>query len=379
MDNCKECGKIILSDYRFCPRCGLSIFGDAPKGRDSNDGNEPEGDAASRFFSLARELSEAANIDALLKKIGGAIEEILCAERSSILLLDETGENLYFKTATGEDILKTLRLPIGKGIAGWIAQHRESLLVNDPYSDERFSPETDKKTGFRTKSIAGVPMIFNSRLIGVCEAINKKSGDFTERDIETLCGFSGLAAVSIANLQLRADQKNLYSNLIEFIVMAADSLSRPEPSPRGHAWEMARMAPLMGKELGMPLHTQQLLQRAALIHDIGFLGLEYPELIGINIDRKLNNDARYRLHTVVGSEMIKGIKVMKELRPFISCHHRYRNGEGFPEKISPETITLETEIIAILEDLMLKGDKAAIDPGRYTGEVFEALNKITSG
>jgi len=377
MDTCPQCEKIILSDYKFCPRCGFSLYGEPPVGTDGQ--NETARDScdssAVKFFNVAQNLSTADNIDQLLEMIGKAVEELLNAERSSIMLLDESGKNLFFKTATGEEILKKLKVPVGKGIAGWIAQNKKPDIVNAPYNDSRFSSDTDKATGFKTRSIVGAPMIAGNELIGVAEAINKRDGDFTQDDMEMLIGFAGLAAVSIVNTRLKTDQGNLFLNLIEFLVMGSESLGNPEPTMKGHAWEMARFALEIGKELEFSVEKQQLLQNAAFVHDIGFLGLENTELVGIKIEQELNDSAKYRLHPIIGAEMVKGIKIMQNLIPFIKYHHRYKNGEGFPENIPTEDITPEIEVISILEDYLSTNNKEQVNQLRYSKEVYDAFMK----
>ncbi|NLB34999.1 MAG: GAF domain-containing protein, partial [Elusimicrobia bacterium] len=187
METCPNCNKIILSDYKFCPRCGFSLYGEPAAG--SENGiiiQNPNQESATLFFELAKNLGEATNIDLLLKKIGNAIEKILNAERSSTLLLDETEKFLFFKVASGDSALQKLRIPLNKGIAGWIATNRKGVIVNDPYSDKRFSSETDKTTRFKTTSIVGVPLLIGNTLIGVYESINKKYGGFTEEDLQIL-------------------------------------------------------------------------------------------------------------------------------------------------------------------------------------------------
>ena len=108
MDICTKCEKIILSDYKFCPRCGHSLFGDPHPG----GGTGMDNIRSIKFFNVAKNISNADNIDSMLGKIGNAVEELLDAERSSIMILDETGENLFFKSATGEEILKKLKIPL---------------------------------------------------------------------------------------------------------------------------------------------------------------------------------------------------------------------------------------------------------------------------
>lgn len=381
MDSCPKCNKVILSDYKFCPRCGHSLYGDIPAQQEEKEGEQISfayNRTALKFFNLAQNLSSAENIDLLLKKIQQAAIDIIGGERASILLLDETGENLYFKTAKGEELLKKLKIPVGEGIAGWVASHKQPLIVNDPYNDNRFSPETDKATGFRTRSIIAVPMKENSELVGVVEVINKTNGKFTEQDIEILSGFAQLAAVSISDRKLKTDQSSLFSNLLDYLVMGSEALSITEPTKKGHSWEMARLAPILGKKIDLPRERQIIIQRAALLHDIGFLGLENPNLLGIQIDQELDQDSRYRLHPLIGSEMVKGIKITKDLTPFIMYHHKYRNNEGFPENISPDNITYETEIISLLENYFMTKDINNINPQRFSSEVFEAFKELIS-
>ncbi|MFC2092001.1 GAF domain-containing protein [Elusimicrobiota bacterium] len=366
-EKCKKCDFQLSESFKFCPSCSTPA-GESTCSREDN--------TASAFFNVAQELGSAANIDQLLAKIGKSVEKILCAERSSIMLLDETGKNLYFKTASGEDILKKLKVPVGQGVAGWIAQHRKPDIVNDPYNDSRFSPETDKKTGFTTKSIIGAPMIMGDELIGIIEAINKNNGTFTDADLQTLLGFSGLAAVSVVNTRLKADQHNFFSNMLDFLVMGSETLSSPEPTKKGHSWEMARYAVQIGKELGLSKQRLQLVNHASLIHDIGFLGLEHLELVGIRSDAQLTPEQKFKLHPAIGAEMLKGIKIMKGLIPLILCHHRYRNGTGFPDNIAPEKINMDMEIISILEDYMMSNSKENIDTSRYSAQVHQAFNKI---
>ncbi len=379
MDKCKRCKKILLPEYRFCPRCGFSIYGETPEKnlevkKEESGSVVRQNENVTEFFKMAQSLTTADNIDLLLQKIGSTIENLLNAERSSIMLLDETGKNLYFKTATGEDILKKLKIPVGEGIAGWIAQSQKPEIVNDPYSDERFSPETDKSTGFTTRSIVGAPMMIKDKLIGVAEVINKRTGGFKEEDMNTLEQYAQMAAATIENLQYQVEQKNLFSNMLDFLVISGDALSSPEKTSKGHPWEMAKLAPQLAKELGFSREKQQMLQNAAMIHDIGFIGLENTELIGINIDVHLDNESKYMLHPIIGAEMVKGIKKFKSLSKIIRNHHRYRNGEGFPENIPQGEITKESEIISVLEDYMINRDGINLD--KFSPEIRAAFRKI---
>jgi signal transduction histidine kinase len=132
---------------------------------------------------------------------------------STLMLLDnETGE-LVFSVPTGPkaDKLTDMRLPPGKGIAGWVAQHEEPLLVSDARKDPRFYTGIDEISGFETKSILCVPLKTKTKLIGVLEVINKEDGTaFTEEDATLLSIFAYQAGMAIENARRYSELKERF-------------------------------------------------------------------------------------------------------------------------------------------------------------------------
>ena len=127
------------------------------------------GVAVRDLFDIARSFSSVIDLDLLLKKISAAAEKLTQAEASSVMLVDDRREYLYFKVAGGEKshIMKTIRVPLGHGIAGWVAQNGKPLLIEDVSKDPRFSSSiADNQTGFKTRSILLVPMISHYEVIG---------------------------------------------------------------------------------------------------------------------------------------------------------------------------------------------------------------------
>lgn len=139
---------------------------------------------------------------------------ILQVEAGSLLLLDqETGELGFTVTLKGEAArFSPFRLKLGQGIAGWVAQHGEPLLVPDVRHDPRFYAQVDQFTGFRCRSILCVPLKAKKQVIGVLEVINKQSGpespSFTQGDLELLTALAAWVAVAVENARLnRTAQK----------------------------------------------------------------------------------------------------------------------------------------------------------------------------
>ncbi|HDQ13746.1 MAG TPA: GAF domain-containing protein [Sediminispirochaeta sp.] len=138
----------------------------------------------------------------LLKKILESAARLTNGESSSLLLVDNENQKLYFEIALGPKgpAVKSFTLNMGEGIAGWVAQNRTSLIVNDVDSDRRYLSEISSKISYPTESILAVPMILKDKCIGVIEIINKKNhAKFSNEDLQWLEVFAGQAALTIQN------------------------------------------------------------------------------------------------------------------------------------------------------------------------------------
>src|ERR1700752_2657162 len=93
-------------------------------------------------------LSTKIDSDDLLQSVMELATRVLKAEAASILLLDEKTNELYFNVALGEvgSRIKQIRLKVGEGLAGWVAEHREAAIVNDVRVDPRWSDKGDEKS-----------------------------------------------------------------------------------------------------------------------------------------------------------------------------------------------------------------------------------------
>jgi len=151
------------------------------------------------------QLGSLLNLPELLQAIMGAATELLRTETSSLMLLDDDTNELVFEVATGQAgaAIKELRVPADQGIAGWVLQHDQPVVVSDVSSDKRFYERIDQQSGFSTRSMLAVPIKIRDRAIGVIEAINKKENTgFTERDQDIATALAAQAAVAIENARL---------------------------------------------------------------------------------------------------------------------------------------------------------------------------------
>jgi len=124
------------------------------------------------------------------------------AERGTVFLVDREREEIWSLVGLGLD-QQEIRMPIQKGLAGWVATHGETVNIADVYQDERFEPAQDRKTGFRTRSLLCLPIRNNNeQIVGVLQLLNKKTGPFSESDQSFLEAISLHVALALENARM---------------------------------------------------------------------------------------------------------------------------------------------------------------------------------
>lgn len=290
------------------------------------------------LHQVGQDLVTLEDLDMILKRIMAVIKEICDSEGSSVLLLDEKNKELYFKEAAGEkgEVVKQIRIPLSESssIAGWVAVHRQSQVINDVQNDTRHSKEADKKSGFVTRSILASPVIWQDKVLGVIEAVNRKEGDFSEEDETFLNLLASQVAVALNTTRLIGDLRNFFVHSVDLLIQLMDEHS---PALKGHSVRVARIATGMARELGLGKSEYENLFYAAYLHDLGKLKLP-PVLL---------NDT---LHPVFGTQMLEPIRIFKDVIPMIRHHHEKFDGTGFPDRLKGESIPFGARILSIAED-----------------------------
>lgn len=151
-------------------------------------------------------ISSTLNKKKLLKNILNQTKILMKCCKSSILLVDPTTNELKFEILSNEEeknLLSSVRLKIGEGIAGYVWQTAKPILIKNVYEDKRFCKKADEKTDSETKSIIASPLIVNNNVIGVMEAINTGNDHcFGKFDLEILNALSIQAAIALDNAKL---------------------------------------------------------------------------------------------------------------------------------------------------------------------------------
>jgi two-component system, OmpR family, phosphate regulon sensor histidine kinase PhoR len=163
-------------------------------------------------FAVVSEISYALtstlSLQNIYRQLMEPVRRTIHVESISVGLIDpSTGDITFVDILMGPlfQDLPPIRLKRGQGIAGWVAEHREPIIVNDVYSDKRFYATVDRQSGFQTSSMVCIPLQVEERMIGVLQAINKQSSDFNENDLRLLQAIGGPLAAAIENSRLHDD------------------------------------------------------------------------------------------------------------------------------------------------------------------------------
>jgi serine phosphatase RsbU (regulator of sigma subunit) len=174
------------------------------------DQNRTEIHALEQLIEATKSLNSTLDLNKLLDILVDITLGLVDAERGTVYVLDAQRQELWTRVAKGLDTSGrvTIRLPLGKGIAGYVAATGDLINIPDAYLDPRFNPEFDRQTGYRTRSILCMPIrTKDGAVTGVFQLLNKREGAFTDDDTRILDALSVHAAIALENARLYEQER----------------------------------------------------------------------------------------------------------------------------------------------------------------------------
>ena len=278
-------------------------------------------------------------IDAAVKLAG--------ASAGSLLLLDPATGELFFEVALGEmgGEVKSIRLKKGEGIAGWVVTNGKPVMIQDCHNDPRWSGKGDSKSSFITHDMICVPVKARGKVIGAIQTINKKKGRPDDQDLEMLVFLAAQVAVALENARLF---EQLQETFFETSEALAEAIELRDAYTGGHTRRVTEYSMAIGKSMGLSAQKLDELRLAAILHDIGKLGVDDAVL------RKpgMLNDEEFEMmkaHPAVGAERLKRIQYLADVVPGIRSHHERADGRGYPDGLKGKQVPLIARIIAVAD------------------------------
>ena len=308
------------------------------------------------LVKISRSITALTDIDELLKVVAEETKNAIQADRCTVFLWDKDTDELWSKVALGLDSSQEIRFPADKGLAGYVVKTGESLNIADAYNDPRFNPEVDSKTGYRTKTILCMPIMNNNReIIGAFQVINKIDGVFTKNDEDLLVAIGGSASIALENaqlfdkqLQMYHEQKLMFESFIDTLAMSIDARDK---ITAGHSTRVRMYSTLLAQEIGMDSKDISLLEKAAILHDIGKIGIRDSVL---QKEGKLTDEEYKHIqeHVRITHDILSRIYMSADFRIIteMACsHHEKYDGTGYYRHLKGEEITLGGRILAVAD------------------------------
>ncbi len=299
------------------------------------------------LVKISRSITALTDIDELLKVIAEETKNAIQADRCTVFLWDKETDELWSKVALGLDESQEIRFPADKGLAGYVVKKGEALNIPDAYKDSRFNPEVDKKTGYKTKTILCMPIMNNNReIIGAFQVINKIDGIFTKNDEDLLIAIGGSASIALENAQLFDQQLQMYREqklmFESFIDTLATSIDARDKITAGHSTRVRMYSSILAEAVGLPPKERLLIEKAAILHDIGKIGIRDSVL---QKDGKLTDEEYKHIqeHVKITHNILNKIYMSSDFRIIteMACsHHEKWDGTGYYRHLKGEEITL---------------------------------------
>jgi sigma-B regulation protein RsbU (phosphoserine phosphatase) len=349
-----------------------------------------------RLIEAAKTVNSTLDLDKLLTIILDTALEVVHCDRGTIYLVDEKRRELKSKVLKGMEIIE-IRLPIGKGIAGYVAATGDVLNIDDAYLDPRFHPEIDSRSGYRTANILCVPMKNKGgTIIGVLQLLNKRGGLFSKDDAGFIEALSVHAAIAIENARLYEQERQKLA--LEKEIHAARNVQMsllPQTSPSIPGYE------IVGRSISAKVVSGDYFdfipagenRTAICVGDVTGKGLP-AALLMANLQAILRS--QIMLRALPRKTMVRSNKLLYQstsTEKFVTLFYSildskkhllsYTNaGHEYPIMVrnngSVELLAIGGTVLGIVDDYAYEDATIAIEPGdtlvMYSDGISEAVN-----
>jgi len=302
----------------------------------------------SNLLGISKMMVMQSDLHQLLSLIMAEATRLTNAERSTLYLLEESGDALISYIAQKAEVTQ-IRLPIGSGIAGHVARTGQTVNLEDVYQSDLFDRSWDKHTGYRTRSVLCLPIRApDGEMKGVIQVLNRKKGRFSPADESVLSLFGSHVAVSIENLRIHENLKLMFKSAISALAEAVD---KRDPVTAGHSERVTFYSVKIAEAMGIDADGIAALECAATLHDIGKIGI---------MDKILGKPARFtdeefevmKQHASITHDILKKFYFTgtnKDIPRIAGDHHERIDGSGYPQGLLIQDLSLPARILAVAD------------------------------
>ena len=301
----------------------------------------------STLYRLGLAINSTIEVEDLYQLVVRTTMDTLQAQVGYIILFDpEHGElkvtNLVGHRDPNPQFIKVGMKP--SSVSTWVIQNCKPLLITDINQ----TPEFDRVSplGFERKTLICAPLMVKDEIIGTLTVVNKlNSTVYNHEELELLSTIAAQASIAIKNAMLYDEQQKTYLNTIQALVSAIEA---SDSYTRGHSERVTRFSLALARKLELPQNRLKVIERAAILHDIGKIGIDLSLL---HKEERLTGEdvAELQLHPTIGMKILEPIEFLHDVRLCIGQHHERYDGKGYPNSLAAEELLLESRILAIAD------------------------------
>lgn len=298
----------------------------------------------SSLYEVGAAVGSSLRLDQILNSVVSSAITLLEADSCSIMLLDEVRGELTMQACLGAITVRAGEVcqRLGDGIAGWVAQSGEPLLVQGDAVPPQIRNITTRE---HVTSAISVPLKSSGRILGVINVSSQGKRRFTDADVHLLGRLASDAAMALGNAHLYDE---LRQSFMETVAALAQAVDAKDQHTRGHSERVTELALSIGAALNLSAEDMAVLRSASVLHDIGKIG------IAEQILRKpgpLDADewATMRQHPDLGAGIVGPVSSLGPVVPILQHHHERWDGTGYPGHLRGEDIPLGSRILAVAD------------------------------
>jgi len=301
----------------------------------------------STLYRLGLAINSTIEVEDLYQLVVKTTMDTLQAQVGYIILYDaDHGELKVINLAGHRDPnVSAMRVPMKpSSVSSWVIQNSKPLLI----ADITQTPEFDMVSplGFERKTLICAPLMVKDEIIGTLTVVNKLNNTvYNHEELELLSTIAAQASIAIKNAMLYDEQQKTYLNTIQALVSAIEA---SDSYTRGHSERVTRFSLALARKLELPQNRLKVIERAAILHDIGKIGIDLSLL---HKEALLTPDdvAELQLHPTIGMKILEPIEFLHDVRLCIGQHHERYDGLGYPNRLAGEELLLESRILAIAD------------------------------
>ncbi|MDY6794367.1 MAG: GAF domain-containing protein [Actinomycetota bacterium] len=325
------------------------------------------------IFEIDKAITSAIDLETVLQQIVQMSIGLLDAKISSIMLLDDSNEELIIAAAHGlsEQYINKGPIKVGESIAGKVILEGRPDSVLDIREDPRHV-YSDYAREEGLCSLLSVPLNLKERVVGVLNIYTDKPHDFSQHEKNLFTSLASQAAIAIENARLFESLEEIY---IEVITALASAIDARDSYTHGHSHRVTEYAVLIAEQLNLAPAEVDIIRNASILHDVGKIGIKEDIL---KKPGRLTEDERREMeyHPFIGTKILQSVKLLEPVLPLVYHHHERYDGNGYPDGLKGDEIPLGARIISVADAFeSMTSDR----PYRKALPVEEALAELRHG